>query len=71
MKKVPKMVSTKDLSYICDIFNWNYTTAQKLEFYLENMDDEEICKEFSKLDKMHLKNCESLLKVLESCDNNE
>ncbi len=28
MEKPPVIISTKDLSYICDIFNWNYTTCK-------------------------------------------
>ena len=35
MKKVPYMLSTKDTSYIEDMFNWNITAYQKCEEYLK------------------------------------
>ncbi|MFA5602789.1 MAG: spore coat protein [Bacilli bacterium] len=42
MNKVPKMLSTKDLDYICDMLNWNLTNAKKINQYLEETEDEEI-----------------------------
>jgi hypothetical protein len=71
MKKVPDMISTKDLAYIKDIFNWNIIASKKIEVYLENTDDEEISKELNKLNKLHLKNCKELIKILKESDFNE
>ena len=42
MNKVPKMISTKDLSYISDMFSWHNTLANKLTYYLETCDDKEV-----------------------------
>lgn len=71
MKKIPNMISSKDLAYISDMFNWNITAAKKIECYLKTCKDEEVIKEFTKLEKMHMKNCQSLTKLLESSDDNE
>ncbi len=71
MKKIPNMISSKDLSYISDMFNWNFTAAKKTEFYLESCEDEDLCKELTKLNKIHLKNCQNLTKLLENGDDNE
>lgn len=30
MEKVPDMISTKDLSYIEDMFNWHFIICKKL-----------------------------------------
>lgn len=37
MQNVPNIISTKDLSYICDMFNWNFTTAKKALNYSNNL----------------------------------
>ena len=71
MKKIPNMISTKDLSYISDMFNWNITAAKKIACYLKSCKDEDVVKEFTKLEKLHIKNCQNLTKILESCDDNE
>lgn len=71
MKKIPNMISSKDLSYITDMFNWNIIAAKKIQFYLESCEDEDLCKELTKLNKIHLKNCETLTKLLENGDDNE
>ena len=42
MQNVPNIISTKDLSYICDMFNWNFTTAKKALNYSNNVTDNEI-----------------------------
>lgn len=71
MKRIPNMISSKDLAYISDMFNWNMTAAKKIEHYLKTCKDEEVCKEFTKLNKLHLKNCQNLTKLLESSETNE
>lgn len=71
MKKIPNMISSKDLAYISDMFNWNITAAKKIEFYLDFCEDEELCKELTKLNKVHMKNCQNLTKLLEIGDGNE
>jgi hypothetical protein len=71
MEKIKKMISTKDLAYICDIFNWNITASKKIEYMLEICEDEMICKELDKLNKMHLSYCENLKSLLEESDCNE
>lgn len=71
MKKIPCMISTKDMAYITDIFNWNMNAYNKINFYLESLNDEDVCKEFKKLSKMHLKNCQLMVNVLKECDSNE
>lgn len=71
MKKIPCMISTKDIAYITDIFNWNMNAYNKINFYLDSLKDEDVCKEFKKLSKMHLKNCQLMVNVLKECDSNE
>ncbi len=71
MKKVPYMISTKDLAYIIDIFNWNITISKRLDVYLKTCKDEEVCKEFTKLKKLHLKVCNDMTNLLKDGVSNE
>ena len=64
MNKVPDMISTKDLLYISDAFEWNLTAHKKASHYAEVVNDKEIKKELESVSNMHKKICEDLLKLL-------
>lgn len=66
MKKVPKMISTKDLAYISDMFNWNIVAYEKINYYNTDITDATISNKFEELAQMHLDNCNKLIKILES-----
>lgn len=68
MKKIPNMISTKDLSYISDMFNWNLVAAEKYEYYLNLIEDEECAKKLSTLCDMHRQICNDLLNILKEGD---
>jgi len=65
MNKVPDMISTKDLSYIKDAFEWNFLTAKKCYNAFLCVENEEIKEELKKSYKMHKNICEDLIKLLE------
>lgn len=65
MKEVPNIISTKDLAYIEDMLNWNYTLIKKANFYKSLVTDKEIKKFMEKVVKEHKKNYEKLLTILE------
>ena len=71
MKKVPKMLSTKDVAYIKDIFNWNIIASQKIDYYLPEIENAKIQELFSSISDLHYEICESLIAILESGENNE
>lgn len=64
MKQVPKMISTKDLSYIEDMFNWHFTLAKKAYTYSTMVVDEEISAYLETISKEHEKICKKLIKIL-------
>lgn len=64
MEKVPNMISTKDLSYIEDMFNWHFVLCKKAYTYSECVVDETISEHFEKIAKKHEKICEKLIKML-------
>ena len=66
MKKTPKMISTKDISYICDMFNWHLVAAKKLETYLGQAQDTNCIRKIDELCQMHYDACTKLVNLLES-----
>lgn len=70
MKKTPKMISTKDLSYISDMFNWNNTTIHKLNHYIEEETDEALLSLLDSTLEIVENNVQKLTKLLESGDSN-
>ena len=69
MKKIPCMISCKDLSYISDIFNWNMNAYVKINHYLDLCKDEEVSTCIKKLSKIHKKNCATLVDMIKECNN--
>lgn len=69
MQNVPNIISTKDLSYICDMFNWNFTTSKKALNYSNNVTDNEIKEELLNIFDMHKQICNGLLNILSGGEN--
>ncbi len=44
MKSVPNIISTKDLSYLEDMLNWNYILIKKINNYIEDVKDKDVKK---------------------------
>lgn len=64
MKEVPKIISTKDLSYFEDIMNWNLTLSKKLHMYKDLITDSEIKKFVNEVAKMQSLHYEKILNLL-------
>lgn len=64
MENIPLMISTKDLSYIEDIFNWNFVVAKTINCFKNNVQDEEIKNFFDDLYKSHKDICQKLIDIL-------
>lgn len=64
MDKVPTMISTKDLSYISDMFEWNFTLSKKINHYIGEVTDEEIKSVFEELRNIHSEICNTLVQIL-------
>ena len=65
MKSVPNIISTKDLSYIEDMLNWNFTLIKKINNYIYLVKDEGVKKELEKAKKELLNSYNSFLDYLE------
>lgn len=65
MKSVPNIISTKDLSYLEDMLNWNFVLIKKINNYLNEIKDEDVVKTFDKAYKELMKNYNDILSTLE------
>ncbi|MBQ3020719.1 MAG: hypothetical protein IJD92_00665 [Bacilli bacterium] len=65
MKSVPNIISTKDLSYMEDMLNWNFVLIKKINNYLSVVDDEDVIYTLDKANKDLLKNYNDILSTLE------
>ena len=45
---VPNIITGKDLDYLSDMFNWNYSGYKEMFNSLENIKDEDVKKRTSK-----------------------
>lgn len=64
MEQVPAIISTKDLSYLSDIFEWNFIAAKKALHYSNQVQNEELKRELDKVYKMHEKHLKKILEIL-------
>ena len=60
-----KILSTKDLAYIKDMFNWNDVIICKYKLYLDLSTEEEITNKLNELITIHQEFCNTLIKILE------
>ena len=65
MKNVPNIISTKDLSYLEDMLNWNFVLIKKLNNYLSIVEDEDVINLFDKANNELIKNYKEILNTLE------
>lgn len=64
MNKVPTMISTKDLAYISDIFEWNFNVNKELKHFEEEAKDADVKEQIKNLTTMHDNICNNLIKIL-------
>lgn len=64
MNKVPNMISTKDLAYLKDMFEWNFN-ASKLAYHFSNETNNPIIKDMiMKVCRMHTEHCNKIKNML-------
>ena len=64
MEKPPVIISTKDLSYICDIFTWNFN-ACKLAYNISlEVENDEIKEFICDISNMHKEICKDLINMI-------
>lgn len=64
MNQVPVMISTKDLAYLSDMFEWNFTACKIANHYYEEVTQENLKNHIKKVADLHKKNCEKCIQML-------
>lgn len=64
MKQVPDMISTKDLDYISDMFNWNFNASKLAHHFSEEATLEDVKSILHEAATMHSQICHRLIDIL-------
>ena len=70
-KKAPKILTSKDLNYLKDLFGWNYTNYKFLEDHEQFIDNKEIINLFKDCKNFFYDNMNLVLDVLEQGGKND
>jgi len=69
--EVPNIISTKDLDYLSDMFNWNYGAYKTSVNALTQTEDEEIKKILEKSSNIFHNHMQNILEILNGGISNE
>ena len=69
MKQVPFIISTKDLAYLNDMFEWHLGASKKAYHYYETTTDQEIKDKFLNVYYSHKNICNQILGILMEGEN--
>lgn len=61
---VPNIITVKDLDYLSDMFNWNYSGYKEMFNSLDNIKDEGVKNMISKVSDMLYDNMTNILNIL-------
>lgn len=61
MEEKSNIISTKDLSYFEDMFNWNLNCYNAFSHFLNEISDQEVADVISDIASMHKESCEFIL----------
>ena len=62
--KVPNIISTKDLSYLEDIYEWNFNASKKAYHFSNEINIEVIKNVAVEVAKMHKQMCQKIIEIL-------
>ena len=68
-ESVPDIITGKDLDYLTDIFEWNYSAYKKMQNCIKDVNDENIKNELEKASNMFMNNLNKVLSKLQEGDN--
>lgn len=66
MNQVPNIISCKDLNYLSDIFNWNFTLSKKAFKYSKEVKIESVRNMCEKVSKVSSDICHEIINILRS-----
>lgn len=71
MNTVPNIISTKDLAYLEDMFNWNFNASKKAHHFQSEVKDPEIAKMMEEAATMHANHAKKILSLLGGATNEQ
>lgn len=71
METVPKIITTKDLLYLADMFNWNMEAFKQIHHFETEVENEEIKELMHALAEMHYQHMEWIISILKKEDDEE
>ena len=63
-KKVPNIITGKDLDYLSDMFNWNFSGLKTLTHFTNEIQDEKINDLLKEIINLFEENIDTTLKIL-------
>lgn len=64
MNTVPNIISTKDLAYLEDMFNWNMNASKKAFHFEKEVQDMDVKNILGECAKMHASICQKIIELL-------
>lgn len=68
MDTVPKIISTKDLSYLSDMFEWNYTAFKQVNHYISEVKNEDVKDLLERVRNMHEDHMNFIIAIMKDED---
>lgn len=74
MDNIPQIISTKDMSYLSDMFEWNYNAFKQVSHYIGEVQDDNIKELLERFRNMHEDHLNYIISILkkeeyeEECD---
>lgn len=64
MDTVPQIISTKDLAYLSDMFEWNETAFKQINHFIDEVTDEKIKELLERFRNMHEDHMHFIISIL-------
>ena len=64
MEQAPTMITSKDLDYISDMFEWNYIAYKKINSFINDITDTDIKDKLTNSSLLFKNNLDELLNIL-------
>ena len=71
MELIPKMISTKDLLYLSDLFEINYLAFKEVSSYIKMIQDKEIKDTLERMKNLHKDHLHYIISILKQEDEEE
>lgn len=64
METVPQIISTKDLAYLSDMFEWNCNAFKQINHFINEVKDDEVKELLERLRNMHEDHLRFIISIL-------